>query len=98
MHYLYFVLVHVSNPLHTVSAQTECMRNISVYSRNGRCAKVLVRMVTQFRQCKKRDVLTNGMSVTFVTAALAVRRLLFDKLVPSNSLTTGLQLPNALAC
>ena len=57
-----------------------------------------MRMVTHFRQRKKRDVLTNGMSVTFVAGALAVRRLLFDKLVPSNSLTTGLQLPNALAC
>lgn len=96
------MLTHVSDPLQTVSAQTECVQicmcNISTYSRNGRCARFLMRMVTHFRQRKKRDVLTNGMSVTFVAGALAVRRLLFDKLVPSNSLTTGLQLPNALAC
>ena len=30
----------------------------------------------------KRDVRTKGMSVTFVAGALAVRRLLFDKLIP----------------
>ena len=37
------------------------------------------------------------MSVTFVAGVLAVRRRLFDKLMPSNNLITGLQLPNALA-
>lgn len=43
------------------------------------------------------QVLTKGISVTFVAGALAVRRLLLDKLEPSNILKIGLQLPNRLA-
>ena len=98
--HLYFVSAHVLSPPQTVSAHTECVQCVCAVSvRTPEMDAVLLGvLVTQLRHCEKRGVLTRGMSVTFVAGALSVRRRLFDKLVPPNSLTTGLQLPNARAC
>lgn len=65
----------------------------------GARARFLLHMVsgTAAKQAKQRVVLTKGRSVTFVAGTLTVRRCLFEKLVPSKVLTTGLQLANAAA-